>query len=128
MNPIDTTVAGAAPADSDPAIAPAMDARYVAKATRAAIQFEGFFISHMLHQMRSGTRELAGEDSIFKNPANNDLLDLADTMVADQMAGQRAFGIADAILRQLLPPASAKAGPLAGPAPDNLSVALNKRR
>jgi flagellar protein FlgJ len=78
--------------------------------------------------MRSGTRELAGEDSIFKNPANNDLLDLADTMVADQMAGQRAFGIADAILRQLLPPAPARTAPLAGPAQDNLPVALNKRR
>jgi flagellar protein FlgJ len=34
------------------------------------------------------------------------MLDLADTMVADKMAGQRAFGIADAILRQLLPAAA----------------------
>jgi flagellar protein FlgJ len=98
-------------------VAPAADARYVAKATEAAVQFEGFFIAHMLHQMRSGTRELAGEDSVFKNAVNRDLLDLADTMVANQMAGQRAFGIADAILRQLLPaPAPAvEAAPLNDP-------------
>lgn len=79
------------------------DSSYRAKATAAAIKFEAFFISHMLHQMRSGTRELAGEDSVFKDPVNSDMLDLADTMMADKMAGQRAFGIADAILRQLLP-------------------------
>jgi flagellar protein FlgJ len=82
---------------------PRTDPRYVAKATKAALQFEGFFIAHMLHQMRAGTRELAGEDSVFKDRVNSDMLDMADTMVADQMAGQRAFGIADAILRQLLP-------------------------
>jgi flagellar protein FlgJ len=32
------------------------------------------------------------------------MLDMADNLVADQMAGKRAFGVADAILRQLLPP------------------------
>jgi flagellar protein FlgJ len=76
---------------------------YVAKATRAAVEFESFFIGHMLHQMRSATREVAGEDSVFKDPVNSDMLDMADNMLARQMAGQRAFGIADAILRQLLP-------------------------
>ena len=110
-----TTLAG------DSAIAPASDASatlagtdpndaaYRRKATAAAIQFEGFFISQMLQQMRSGTREMAGEDSVFKDPVNRDMQDMADRMVADKMAGQRAFGIADAILRQLLPPASASA-------------------
>ncbi len=39
------------------------------------------------------------------------MLDMADTMVADQMASQRAFGIADVILRQVLPSA-ASARPL----------------
>jgi flagellar protein FlgJ len=29
--------------------------------------------------------------------------DMADNLLAGQIAGQRAFGIADAILRQLLP-------------------------
>jgi flagellar protein FlgJ len=95
--------------DAD-AVAPAAnpaDKDYREKATKAAVQFEGFFISQMLHQMRSGTQEMAGEDSVFKDPVNKDMLDMADTMVADKMAGQRAFGIADAILRQLLPPPAA---------------------
>ena len=37
-------------------------------------------------------------------------IDIARNLVADQMAGKRAFGVADAILRQLLPaPAAAPA-------------------
>jgi len=88
-----------------PAADAGADAHYKARATEAAIKFEGFFIAHMLHQMRAGTRELSAEDSVFKDPVNSDMLDMADTMVADKMAGQRAFGIADAILRQLLPAA-----------------------
>ncbi|HTD04146.1 flagellar biosynthesis protein FlgJ [Undibacterium sp.] len=104
-NPV-TAVAGD-PSASVPTVAPAAeagaDAAYKAKATEAAIKFEGFFIAHMLHQMRSGTRELSAEDSVFKDQVNSDMLDMADTLVADKMAGQRAFGVADAILRQLLP-------------------------
>ncbi|TFW29705.1 rod-binding protein [Massilia horti] len=79
------------------------DQAYVAKATRAAVEFESFFISHMLRQMRSATKEMAGEDSVFKDRVNSDMQDMADQMLAGQIAGQRAFGIADAILRQLLP-------------------------
>lgn len=93
----------------------AADVRYQEKAIDAAVKFEGFFIARMLHQMRSSTREMAGEDSVFKDPVNSDLLDLADNLVADKMAGQRAFGIADAILRQLLPPMAA--APVAEPLP-----------
>ncbi|MES2741531.1 MAG: rod-binding protein [Pseudomonadota bacterium] len=90
----------------DRPVAPGAD--YRGKATQAAVQFEGFFILHMLREMRAGTREMAGEDSVFRDPINQDMQDMADTMVADKLAGQRAFGIADAILRQLLPaPASA---------------------
>jgi peptidoglycan hydrolase FlgJ len=33
------------------------------------------------------------------------MLEMADGLVADALSGQRAFGVADAILRQLLPPA-----------------------
>lgn len=89
-----------------------VDPAYRAKVTEAAVKFESFFISHMLHQMRSGTRELSSEDSVFKNKVNQDMLDMADNMVADQMAGRRAFGVADMILRQLLPtPAAAPAAP-----------------
>lgn len=98
----ETHVAPVAAAGSDDSVDPA----YRAKATEAAIKFESFFIGHMLHQMRSGTRELAAEDSVFKDKINEDMLDMADNLVADQLAGQRAFGVADAILRQLLPPAS----------------------
>jgi flagellar protein FlgJ len=107
MNPTDKIIDGglpAAPARRDEPVAPAApDPVYVAKATRAAVDFESFFISHMLHQMRSTTRELAPEDSVFRDPVNSDMLDMADDLMAGKMAGQRAFGIADAILRQLLP-------------------------
>ena len=111
-----------------------VDPAYRAKVTEAAVKFESFFISHMLHQMRSGTRELSSEDSVFKNKVNQDMLDMADNLVADQMAGRRAFGVADVILRQLLPAAApvavqpapktaaataspASTGPLEGAAP-----------
>lgn len=98
----DTVLAPPAPGES------ATDAAYRGKAIGAAVKFESFFIGHMLHQMRAGTRALAGEGSVFKDPVTSDMLDLADNLVADKMAGQRAFGIADAILRQLLPPARKK--------------------
>lgn len=105
-----------APADTDPAAA-----AYRKKANEAAVKFESFFIGHMLKQMRSSTKELAGEDSIYKDSINSDMLDMADNMVADQMANQRAFGIADAILRQLLPKAAAApAHPM--PASDSTSA------
>jgi flagellar protein FlgJ len=88
---------------ADAPVAANHDPAYVAKATRAAVEFESFFVSHMLHQMRSTTRAMAADDSVFKDPVNGDMLDMADNLLAGQIAGQRAFGIADAILRQLLP-------------------------
>jgi flagellar protein FlgJ len=116
--------AAAAPA------ADGVDPAYRAKATEAAVKFESFFIGHMLHQMRDGTRALAAEDSPSQNRINQDMLDMADNLVADQLAGKRAFGVADAILRQLLPPA---APPAAAPAAavattQNLSETLNRSR
>jgi len=104
--PLDAASAPArADGEAEAPVAPnaRQDAAYAAKATRAAVDFESFFISHMLHQMRSTTRELASEDSVFKDPVNSDMLDMADGLLAGQMAGRRAFGVADAILRQLLP-------------------------
>ena len=106
------------------AVAPA-DPRYAAKATEAAVKFEAFFISHMLRQMRSGTREMAGEDSVYKDTVNSDMLELADNLVADKMAGQRAFGIADAILRQLLPAAAGPASRIEVKS-DKVAAGLNK--
>jgi flagellar protein FlgJ len=103
MNPLDKLASAAAAQAGDDAIAPAADPVYVAKATKAAVDFESFFISHMLQQMRASTREMAGKDSVFNDRVNQDMQGMTDKLLADNMAGQRAFGVADAILRQLLP-------------------------
>jgi flagellar protein FlgJ len=89
--------------NSDAVTPAAEDAVLVAKATKAAVEFESFFISQMLKDMRATTREMADEDSVFKDKVNQDMQDMADGLLSKQMAGQRAFGVADAILRQLLP-------------------------
>jgi len=90
-------------AESPAAAAAAPDKAFVAKATKAAVEFESFFISHMLHQMRESTRTIAPEDSAAKDKVNQDMTDMVDNMLAGNMAHQRAFGVADAILRQILP-------------------------
>lgn len=77
-----------------------------AKAKEAAEKFEAFFVTEMLRQMRKSTKEIAGEDSIYKDKVNEDMLDLADTLVADAIAKTHAFGIADVLIRQLLPSAA----------------------
>jgi flagellar protein FlgJ len=106
-------LAPAAPAQSPEAReAPvaAADNAYAAKATKAAVEFESFFISHMLHQMRESTRTLAPEDSPTRDRVNQDMTDMVDNMLAGKLAGQRAFGVADAILKQLVPAPLNKAG------------------
>ncbi|NGZ87388.1 rod-binding protein [Duganella aceris] len=115
-------VAGAVPGDS-------VDPAYRAKATEAAVKFESFFIGDMLHKMRDATRALAADDSPTKDRINDDMLDMADNLVADQLAGKRAFGVADAILRQLLPqqaPPAATAPAVAGT--QNFSATLNSAK
>lgn len=102
LNPLPGRTGQAADAVTPAADAP--DPAYVAKATQAAVEFESFFISQMLKDMRSTTREMADEDSVFKDRVNQDMQDMTDGILSKQMAGQRAFGVADAILRQLLPP------------------------
>jgi len=104
-------------ADGKEAVAPpatpaaaSSDPAYVAKATKAAVEFESFFISHMLHQMRESQRTIAPEDSPTKNKINQDMTEMVDNMLAGNLANQRAFGVADAILRQLLPQGLNKAG------------------
>ncbi len=69
----------------------------------AALKFEGMFIQQMLKTMRQGTGALAGEDGFLRQDPDNPLLGFADQLMADQLAGQRAFGIADMLLRQLDP-------------------------
>ena len=97
--------ANAAPGAVAPAAEGTPDPAFVAQATKAAVAFESFFISQMLKDMRATTREMADEDSVFKDRVNQDMQDMADGILSKQMAGQRAFGVADAILRQLLPAA-----------------------
>lgn len=90
---------------------PVEDPQYRARVKDAAEKFESFFIASMLRQMRSAARELADDDSPVRRPMNQDMLEMADGKLADTMAGQHAFGIADAILRQLLPAPSGSAVP-----------------
>jgi flagellar protein FlgJ len=98
------------PNANQPDAADTEDPVYVAKATKAAIDFESFFIAHMLHQMRDSARTLAPEDSPTRNRVNQDMTDMVDGMLAGHLAGQRAFGVADAILKQLLPDRLNKTG------------------
>jgi flagellar protein FlgJ len=104
LNPPNAQAQAASDAAADHVAPAAPSPAYVAKATKAAVEFESFFISHMLQQMRESARALAPEDSPLKDPVNSDMLDMADKLLAGHMAGQRAFGVADAILKQLLPP------------------------
>ncbi|RCW70468.1 flagellar biosynthesis protein FlgJ [Pseudorhodoferax soli] len=76
----------------------------------AALKFEGMFIQQMLKTMRQGSGALAGENGFLRQDPDDPLLGFADQLMADQLAGQRAFGIADMLLRQLYP--SAPAAPL----------------
>ena len=107
---------------ADAAPAPAVDARTQAKATDAAVKFEAFFIKQMISQMRAGTRALADEDGAENKRANQDMLDLADGLVADALAQQRAFGIADLMLRQVLPAAGLSSPAAASPSEDMTAV------
>ncbi|WP_343629973.1 flagellar biosynthesis protein FlgJ [Roseateles sp.] len=105
--------------DAPPDVLPAVDPAIKAKATDAAVKFEAFFLKQMISQMRAGTRALADEDSPDKKRVNQDMLDLADGLVADALAQQRAFGIADLMLKQVLPQAAnAPAARTASAAPD----------
>jgi flagellar protein FlgJ len=101
--PLNPHLAQPGVANLDAVTPAAADAAHVASATKAAVEFESFFISQMLKDMRATTREMADEDSVFKDKVNQDMQDMADGILSKQMAGQRAFGVADAILRQLLP-------------------------
>lgn len=92
-------------------VAPAIDAGLQAKAVSAAEKFEGFFIAEMLRQMRRTAREGGGE-GFFDSRTHDDMLSMADGLMADALAKQHAFGIADLLLRQLLP--AAPAGKTAG--------------
>nr|PZN80623.1 MAG: flagellar biosynthesis protein FlgJ [Pseudomonadota bacterium] len=100
---------------AEPAIRPAADPavvspEYRAQAQAAAEKFEGYFIGMLLRQMRSTTRAIAGENSLYGRSSSQDMLDMADMLLGDALASRRAFGIADLLLRQLLPAAEPHAG------------------
>lgn len=95
----------------------AVPSEQIAKLEAAAERFESFFIAQMLRQMRAATRQMASEDSVFNSHSSENMLDMADVALADSLAGYRAFGIADVIVRQLLPT-------LAGGAPEQTSSAV----
>ncbi|WP_155740963.1 peptidoglycan hydrolase [Burkholderia diffusa] len=73
------------------------------KAAHAAEQFEALFVSHVLRQMRNSIREISPEGSMFRDHIGSGLMELMDTAVSQALASQRAFGIADFILRQIAP-------------------------
>ena len=98
-----SSIQGAIQPGMGTAAGPDQDAT-VAKAVDAAEKFEGYFIGQLLRQMRAGTKELSDEDSIYNSPTDSDMLDMADVALGNSLASQHAFGIADAILKQLLPP------------------------
>ena len=83
------------------AVAPAADAKELALLTQAAVKFEAFFVAQMLKQMRQTTAALADEDSPLRDEVNQAPLAMADNAVADDLAAQRAFGIADVLVRQM---------------------------
>jgi len=109
----DLPAPAAATTPAGPADGTAHDSAYRAKAAEAAVKFESFFIGQMLHKMRESARAVGDHDR-QQDSVNSDMLDMADNLVADQLAGRRAFGVADAILRQLLPPAQPPAPPAGG--------------
>jgi peptidoglycan hydrolase FlgJ len=95
---------------------------YRTKVANAAEKFEGFFIEQILQQMRRSMREIDPDDGENAKRGENDMLAMADSMLADTLSHRRAFGIADAILRQLLPARSPPAALKPPPPP----VALPK--
>ena len=111
--PIPTAGPGPGAGPADPlglnSIRPALDSQAATEqaARKAAQQFESHFIAQMLHDMRRSSQALSDSDG-SRPSQGQEMLDLADTMVADQLATQGAFGIADLLLRQVLPQAPGK--------------------
>lgn len=87
----------------------AADADAVQRLTAAAVKFESFFVAQMLKQMREATAAMADPGSAINDRVNDSTLSLAEQAVADGLAGQRAFGIADVLVRQMLPSSTAVA-------------------
>jgi flagellar protein FlgJ len=101
-----------APATSDPIRAAATDGAaqtdlaspaYRAKLTQAAEKFEGFFVNQILQQMRKSMRDIDPDEATNSKHGEDDMVDMSDTLLAESLSQRHAFGVADALLRQLLP-------------------------
>lgn len=92
------------------AAATAPDTDTVQRLTAAAVKFESFFVAQMMKQMRQATAALADPGSAINQRVNDSTLAMAEQTVADGLAGQRAFGIADVLVRQILPAAPLTTG------------------
>ncbi|GEM_PF-1021512 len=69
---------------------------------KAAVQFESLFVAQMLKAMRQAADAFGDGKGDGEGAA---LLDHAYWAVADSIASQRAFGIADSLIAQMTPPA-----------------------
>ncbi|MFC4762295.1 hypothetical protein [Dyella koreensis] len=75
------------------------DTAHRQKLEDAAVKFEGMFIAHLLNEMRKTTTQFAGPAGA--GGQDTALLEHAYRLVADDIAAQRAFGIADSIVTQM---------------------------
>lgn len=98
--------AAALPADAggDAPVAAAADSAELQALRQAAVKFEAFFVAQLMQQMRKATAALADADSPLNDEVNQAPLAMADNAVADGLAGQGAFGIADVLVRQMAGP------------------------
>ncbi|GGY04825.1 rod-binding protein [Paludibacterium paludis] len=85
------------------AVAPASDTD--TKLKRASEDFEAMFIQQLLREMRKSNQTLNGSDSLFHGQTGEEMLDWADQQLSEVLSRQHAFGIANAIVHQLRPPA-----------------------
>jgi len=89
-------VIGATSATTPGATAPATDSREAAL-RQAAEAFEAVFLRQLIGSMRQA--KLA--DDVFGSQATEQFRDIADSKLADNMAQQGSFGIADLLLQQM---------------------------
>ena len=94
MNPLRPTAAPAAAAAQTPQTAQAEAQR--AQLRSAAEAFEAVFLRQMIGSMRQAR---LAEDP-FGSAASEQFRDMADARLADSMAQQRSFGIAELLLAQ----------------------------
>lgn len=73
---------------------------------QAAEQFEALMLRSMLSQMRKAS-DVLGEDNPFNSKQQRMMRDFYDDKMASQLASQRSTGIAEMIIKQLSPQASA---------------------